>query len=393
MKILCVIQRFYPAIGGAENLMKQYLDYLSLNHDVTVYTSNAEYLSDFWNATTKNNIIDTNKNYKIHRFKILIPSDISPNEFTFPFAISSFGPFCPKMWESLLNMDEKFDLIIASSFPYDHIIPAFLASQKFNIPFIILPHIHLQFPHLHFTATKLAILENSNLIIVNTKEEKNHLLKNKILDEKIFVNPPSILTTFDESKLFDIRKKLKIDPQSKIILFAGTKFVDKGAMCLVDAIEQLRAKNSLLDLILIGPKSKEFSNFLKQKSEITRQHVHDLGIVDDDEKTSIFHSCDIFAMPSRSESFGLVYLEAWLHKKPVIGCNIDAVKNLIDHNKNGLLVKFGDINELSLAVNTLLDSDMAKKLGFEGYKKLLEQYDSKKLCKVFENICMSIIKY
>jgi len=393
MKILCVIQRFYPAIGGAENLMKQYLDYLSLNHDVTVYTSNAEYLSDFWNATTKNNIIDTNKNYKIHRFKILIPSDISPNEFTFPFAISSFGPFCPKMWESLLNMDEKFDLIIASSFPYDHIIPAFLASQKFNIPFIILPHIHLQFPHLHFTATKLAILENSNLIIVNTKEEKNHLLKNKILDEKIFVNPPSILTTFDESKLFDIRKKLKIDPQSKIILFAGTKFVDKGVMCLVDAIEQLRAKNSLLDLILIGPKSQEFSNFLKQKSQITRQHVYDLGIVDDDEKTSIFHSCDIFAMPSRSESFGLVYLEAWLHKKPVIGCNIDAVKNLIDHNKNGLLVKFGDINELSLAVNTLLDSDMAKKLGFEGYKKLLEQYDSKKLCKVFENICMSIIKY
>ena len=216
------------------------------------------------------------------------------------------------MWESLLNMDEKFDLIIASSFPYDHIIPAFLASQKFNIPFIILPHIHLQFPHLHFTATKLAILENSNLIIVNTKEEKNHLLKNKILDEKIFVNPPSILTTFDESKLFDIRKKLKIDPQSKIILFAGTKFVDKGVMCLVDAIEQLRAKNSLLDLILIGPKSQEFSNFLKQKSQITRQHVYDLGIVDDDEKTSIFHSCDIFAMPSRSESFGLVYLEAWI---------------------------------------------------------------------------------
>ena len=68
MKILCVIQRFYPAIGGAENLMKQYLDYLSLNHDVTVYTSNANHLSDFWNTTKKNTSINENKNYKIHRF-------------------------------------------------------------------------------------------------------------------------------------------------------------------------------------------------------------------------------------------------------------------------------------------------------------------------------------
>ena len=139
-------------------------------------------------------------------------------------------------------------------------------------------------------------------------------------------------------------------------------------------------------------KSEEFSSHLQKKSETIRQHVHDLGIVSNDEKLSVFHSCDVFAMPSRSESFGLVYLEAWLHKKPVIGCNIKAVANLIDHNKNGLLVKFNDTNELSLTIKTLLNPVLREKLGLEGYKKLIQNYDVDKLCNDFESICMSTMK-
>ena len=392
MKILAVVQRFYPAIGGAEHVLKQYLDHLSSHHEITVYTSDALDLASFWN---KKNLPQTDfeeKNLKIKRFKIFTPNEMSLNELSFPYSISSLGPFCPEMWDSLLNLDNNFDLIIASSFPYDHMIPAFLAAKKKNIPIIIIPHIHLEFPHLHFTASKLTILKNSDMIVVNTENEKNHLLNYNIHEKNILVNPPSISITFDESGLSNIRKKLKIDPKSTVILFAGTKFYDKGATFLLNSLELLWKNDHSIDLILIGPKSKEFSSHLQQKSEEIRLHVHDLGIVNNDEKLSIFHSCDVFAMPSRSESFGLVYLEAWLHKKPVIGCNIEAVANLIDHNKNGLLVKFEDTKELSLAIQTLLNSTMRKKLGVEGYKKLVENYDADKLCNDFESICMSTMK-
>jgi len=317
---------------------------------------------------------------------------MSLNELSFPYSISSLGPFCPEMWDSLINLDNNFDLIIASSFPYDHMIPAFLAAKKKNIPIIIIPHIHLEFPHLHFTASKLTILKNSNIIVVNTENEKNHLLNYNIHEKNILVNPPGISITFDESKLSDMRKKLKIDPKSTVILFAGTKSYDKGTIFLVDSLEILWENNHHIDLILIGPNSEEFSSHLQKKSETIRQHVHDLGIVSNDEKLSVFHSCDVFAMPSRSESFGLVYLEAWLHKKPVIGCNIKAVANLIDHNKNGLLVKFNDTNELSLTIKTLLNPVLREKLGLEGYKKLIQNYDVDKLCNDFESICMSTMK-
>ncbi len=392
MKILCVIQRFYPAIGGAENVMKQYLDYLSTNHEIVVYTSDALDLLSFWSKKNSQDIDTKEQNYLVKRFKILTPTEIHLSELSFPYAISSLGPFCPEMWNSLLNLDDNFDLIIVSSFPYDHIIPAFLAAKKKDIPIIIIPHIHLEFPHLHFTASKLTILKNSDTIVVNTKNEKNYLLKYKIDEKHILVNPPGISTTFDQSRLSNIRKNLKIDPKSTVILFAGTKFYDKGAIFLLNSLEILWKNNLSIDLILIGPKSEEFSNQLQQKSETIRYHVHDLGIVSNDEKLSIFHSCDIFAMPSRSESFGLVYLEAWLHKKPVIGCNIEAVTNLIDHSKNGLLVKFEDTKELSLAIKTLLNSTLREKLGLEGYNKLVQNYDSDKLCKIFEQICISTTK-
>jgi glycosyltransferase involved in cell wall biosynthesis len=392
MKILCVIQRFHPAIGGAENVMKQYLDYLSTNHEIVVYTSDALDLSSFWSKKNSQDIDTKGKNYLVKRFKILTPNEIHPTKLSFPYSISSLGPFCPEMWDSLLNLDDDFDLIIASSFPYDHMIPAFLAAKKKNIPIIIIPHIHLEFPYLHFTATKLTILKNSDTIVVNTKNEKNHLLKYKIDEKNILVNPPGISITFDQSRLSNIRKKLKIDPKSTVILFAGTKSYDKGAIFLLNSLEILWKNDLSIDLILIGPKSEEFSNHLQQKSETIRCHVHDLGIVTNDEKLSIFHSCDIFAMPSRSESFGLVYLEAWLHKKPVIGCNIEAVANLIDHSKNGLLVKFEDTKELSLAIKTLLNSTLREKLGLEGYKKLVQNYDLDKLCKIFEQICISTAK-
>jgi glycosyltransferase involved in cell wall biosynthesis len=392
MKILAVIQRFYPAIGGAENVMKRYLDYLSTNHEIVVYTSDALDLSSFWSKKNSQEIDTKEKNYLVKRFKILTPNEIHPAELSFPYSISSLGPFCPEMWDSLLNLDDDFDLIIASSFPYDHMIPAFLAAKKKNIPIIIIPHIHIEFSYLHFTATKLTILKNSDTIVVNTNNEKNHLLKYKIDEKNILVNPPGISITFDQSRLSNIRKKLKIEPKSTVILFAGTKSYDKGAIFLLDSLEILWKNDLSIDLILIGPKSEEFSNHLQQKSETVRQHVHDLGIVSNDEKLSIFHSCDIFAMPSRSESFGLVYLEAWLHKKPVIGCNIEAVANLIDHSKNGLLVKFEDTKELSLTIKTLLNSTLREKLGLEGYKKLVQNYDLDKLCKIFEQICISTAK-
>jgi glycosyltransferase involved in cell wall biosynthesis len=77
-------------------------------------------------------------------------------------------------------------------------------------------------------------------------------------------------------------------------------------------------------------------------------------------------------MPSRTDSFGIVYLEAWLYRKPVIGARAWGVTDLIEHERDGLLVPFGDVPALVNAITSLLDHPAkAAIMGNRGETKVL----------------------
>jgi len=389
LKILCITQRFFPAVGGAEQIVKRYMDFLSTNHDITVYTTNALELNSFWDSKAKTVVDPPNVNYEVRRYPILVPAKISnPQEVHF-LSTHYPGPFCPTMWKDLLNMKNRFDLIIVSAFPYDHVIPAVVASKKFNIPLIIIPHLHLEFPYSYFTGLRLSLLDASDILVVNTNEEKNVLENFKIDYSKIYIISPGIDISI-KSETIDLRKKLNIDQKSLVVLFGGTKSKEKGLLNLIETLKKLWDKQDI-KLVIFGPSTKDFEYYFKKQNQKTKNNITDLGFISDEEKCNAFSFCDILAVPSRAESFGIVYLEAWLHKKPVIGCNIPAVCEVVDNKENGILVNFDDRNQLSDAILKLSDPKLRKKLGENGFKKLIEKYDSKKLCQEFEDLCIKIV--
>jgi len=181
MKILCVIQRYFPVLGGAEFLAKTYMDYLSKKHSITVYTTNIDNLAGFWNKDSPKVRKNNSLNYFVKRYDVLTPSEIQldQNLENFPLALNHPGPFIPNLWLDLVPKKIDFDLIFATAFPYDHIIPAYIASKKWNIPIIITPLIHQELPELFLTPTRLTILKNSDAVIVLTKSEKECLEKNR----------------------------------------------------------------------------------------------------------------------------------------------------------------------------------------------------------------------
>ena len=80
-------------------------------------------------------------------------------------------------------------------------------------------------------------------------------------------------------------------------------------------------------------------------------------------------------MPSRTDSFGIVYMEAWLCGKPVIGARAGGVPAVISDEQDGLLVNFGDVADLADKIKGLLkDSALADRLGQAGRAKVLENY-------------------
>lgn len=77
--------------------------------------------------------------------------------------------------------------------------------------------------------------------------------------------------------------------------------------------------------------------------------VQFLGFVDDAKLREEYQGCDLFALPSRKEGFGLVYLEAMSHGKPCLAARAGGAPEVVD-DQVGALVEYGNVEQIALAV-------------------------------------------
>ncbi len=136
---------------------------------------------------------------------------------------------------------------------------------------------------------------------------------------------------------------------------------------------------------------EHFTNFLNRQPPKVRDRVHLLGFISEQDKLDLLAACKLLVMPSRTDSFGIVYLEAWLYDKPVIGARAGGVPEVIDEGQNGYLVKFGDVATLVNYIAELLqDKETARRFGQRGHEKVLERYTwdkiYAKISKLYEGI-------
>jgi teichuronic acid biosynthesis glycosyltransferase TuaC len=74
--------------------------------------------------------------------------------------------------------------------------------------------------------------------------------------------------------------------------------------------------------------------------------------------------CSVFALPSRYEGLGCVYLEAMSSGKPVIACSGQGIEEIIRHGVNGWLIESGSLSQLITALKTLMsDSQVRSQIG------------------------------
>lgn len=99
------------------------------------------------------------------------------------------------------------------------------------------------------------------------------------------------------------------------------------------------------------------------------------GHLEGNQLLKLFRSCDVFAMPSPNEGFGLTYLEAMAFGKPVIASTRGGGSEIIDHEKTGLLVEPADPNALRDALCRLLGNPtLRKSLGERAHKRTSEEF-------------------
>jgi glycosyltransferase involved in cell wall biosynthesis len=118
-----------------------------------------------------------------------------------------------------------------------------------------------------------------------------------------------------------------------------------------------------------------FWQAFKERCPLAQQWVRRLGPIADSEKRDFFASIDVFALPSRSDSFGLVLLEAWANGVPNVAYRAGGIADVIRHDLDGLLVPCGDIHALARALQRLHDDvDARVRFGIDGKARLPAEF-------------------
>jgi glycosyltransferase involved in cell wall biosynthesis len=158
------------------------------------------------------------------------------------------------------------------------------------------------------------------------------------------------------------------------VLCVGNLLPIKGHEVLVRAIAALVPEFPGLSLEIIGhgPEQSRLQA-LAQQLKIT-ERVRFLGRQSRRQVAAAMQRCTVFALPSRYEGLGCVYLEAMSVGKPVIGCRGQGIAEIIQHGSNGFLVGPDNERELTLALGMLLrDEPRRHNLGAAARDTIIER--------------------
>ena len=163
----------------------------------------------------------------------------------------------------------------------------------------------------------------------------------------------------------------------KKILYVGRLEYRKGTDILLQAIPLVINKynNVIFQLIGIDPEQSFENKFRFENNEAVNKKVIFSGVLDNATTHKAYATCDIFVAPSRYESFGLIYIEAMSYGKPVIGCKVGGVPEIIKNNLNGLFAEVG--SEVSLAEKIcylLEDEALMKEMGSKARKTVEHRF-------------------
>jgi D-inositol-3-phosphate glycosyltransferase len=174
------------------------------------------------------------------------------------------------------------------------------------------------------------------------------------------------------------RRALGIPPGEPVVLFVGRIQPLKGLCVAVEALAQLRARPGLgaARLVVVGGPSGPHG---PAELRAVRALVARRGLAGSvafvppqphEMLSTYYRAADVCVVPSRSESFGLVALEAAACGVPVVAAGVGGLPSLVDHGRSGFLVEGRDPAAYAdhLAC-ILLDGDLAARLGWEGRQR------------------------
>lgn len=189
------------------------------------------------------------------------------------------------------------------------------------------------------------------------------------VDLALFRNPS------DKSVL---KQRLGIDPGCHVIGMVGNLRPEKNHKFLIDAFRLLirELPNCVLVLVGEGPLRRDLEQYAPEL--LMEKKLMLLGVRND--IPDIMHSFDVYCLPSLHEGLPMTLLEAMASSVPVVGTDVEGIRDLVQDGINGLLSPLGDSEKLASRLREVLqDESLGKKLVENGTVCVRNDHDLRRM--------------
>ena len=216
------------------------------------------------------------------------------------------------------------------------------------------------------------------LLLAPNKEIEDLLTENKIKTRKEVVHLGVNIKKFKPAKSKkEAKKKININPKTKIIGFTGRIAREKNLPTLVKAFKNIRKKNKNIKLLIVGEGLEEEIPSTKTIIRTGKQ----------DNIVPFLQAMDMFVLPSLTETSSLATMEAMACGIAPIVTPVGSIREYITDGKNGLIFPREDPKALQEKIEILLkNKKLRENMGKEARKTIVKKYNWKDTAKKIEEI-------
>ena len=404
MRVLHVTHQYPPAIGGSEKYIADLSEELAARgHQVDVFTSRSldhrTWKSELDSRECVNGV-------NVYRFRSMRRTGLVWHTLHWslgrywttrsrryePFILFGNGPLCPGMFTAMLSRLPRYDLVHLNCLVYGHVTYGYLAARWHHVPVIVTPHTHAEQEVTYGIGYQLDVLRGSDHVIADTDGERSFLLGLglspwRVTSAGVGLRPEA----YPVRNVMACRQRLGLPEDAFVMLFLGRQVEYKGLETALIAFVILQQRHPHARFLVVGPKT-DFSRQLFARYENLPGMIN-LGTVSDAVQLDALNACDCLVLPSVGEAFGIVFLEAWIVGKPVVGVRTAAVSTVIRDGQDGWLVPSNDPGAIVIALERWINSPaLVRQMGKSGRQRVLQRYTQARIADVVEGVYLRTLR-
>ena len=407
MRFLHVTHQYPPAIGGSEKYIADLSEEMvRRGHEVDVFTSRA---LDFHTWENELSPFEQLNGVNVYRFRAMQRRPWVWRVLHFglrnywrtrarryePFIFFGGGPLSPGMAWTMLTQGRDYDLIHLNCLVYGHVAYGYWIARRLGVPVVVTPHAHAAQEESYNIGYQRAVMRGSDHVIAVTHAEREMFLELGLDPWRVSVSGNGLdLQEYEAGRHLDqvaARRRLGLPEEGFLLLLLGRKSAYKGLDLLLEAFVSLGTRRSDLFMLAIGPETDYSQALWSQYQGLPGLYVR--GAAPHEDKLAALRACDCLVLPSIGEAFGIVFLEAWLMGRPVIGARTRAVSSVISEGEDGLLAAPGDSADLAACIARLAaDREQARRMGRRGRDKVLRRYTVPRIADRVEGIYLRVLR-